>query len=207
MEANFLKCVTLTKISEGGFSNHPNDAGGATMKGVTLATYRRHKPGATIADLKKITESEVRRIYKIDYWNKVKGGVLPLGLDYTLFDYCINSGPSRPSRSVQKMVGVKADGKIGPITMKAIQESEAEDLILGVNKERLAFMKRSKNRKTGRPLWPTFGRGWQIRVDGVLKDSLSMVLVDPGPPRRTPRRKGLLQIILDLIRSLFKKGK
>ena len=32
---------------EGGFANHPKDpGGGATMKGVTLKTFQRYKPGA-----------------------------------------------------------------------------------------------------------------------------------------------------------------
>ena len=38
--ADYTKLVQFIKKWEGGFGNHPKDKGGATNKGVTLATYR-----------------------------------------------------------------------------------------------------------------------------------------------------------------------
>lgn len=49
MRDNFAACLAETLSHEGGWADDPRDAGGATMKGVTLATYRRWKPGATKA--------------------------------------------------------------------------------------------------------------------------------------------------------------
>ena len=44
---------------EGGFSNNPKDPGGATMRGVTLATSRSvYGSKKTVADLKRITSAE-----------------------------------------------------------------------------------------------------------------------------------------------------
>ncbi len=41
MKRNFKKALKHVLVHEGGWADHPKDPGGATMKGVTLATYRR----------------------------------------------------------------------------------------------------------------------------------------------------------------------
>jgi hypothetical protein len=46
MRENFPPALTFTLGFEGGFADHPADPGGATMKGVTLSTFRRYKQGA-----------------------------------------------------------------------------------------------------------------------------------------------------------------
>ncbi|MCP8894345.1 hypothetical protein KYK29_05335 [Shinella daejeonensis] len=38
---NFVACLNETLKWEGGWADHPKDPGGATMKGITLATFRR----------------------------------------------------------------------------------------------------------------------------------------------------------------------
>ena len=61
---------------EGGFSNHPNDKGGATNKGVTIATWKQvgyDKDGdgdIDVSDLRLITEEDaVSRVMKPHYWD------------------------------------------------------------------------------------------------------------------------------------------
>ena len=56
---------------EGNFVNDPADAGGATNKGITLATYRSvYGRNRTVADLKKMTDYEWLLIFKKYYWDK-----------------------------------------------------------------------------------------------------------------------------------------
>lgn len=51
--ADYTKLVPFIKKWEGGFGNHPKDKGGATNKGVTLATYRMvYGKNKTVDDLK-----------------------------------------------------------------------------------------------------------------------------------------------------------
>ena len=48
MDRNFKRSLSLVLKHEGGWADHPKDPGGATMKGVTLATFRSFvKPNAT----------------------------------------------------------------------------------------------------------------------------------------------------------------
>ena len=57
--ADYRKLVPFIKKWEGGFSNHPNDKGGATNKGVKLSTYRMvYGKDKTVDDLKNLTESQ-----------------------------------------------------------------------------------------------------------------------------------------------------
>ena len=64
---------------EGGFSNHPNDKGGATNKGVTIVTWKQvgyDKDGdgdIDVSDLRLITEEDaVSRVMKPHYWDRWK---------------------------------------------------------------------------------------------------------------------------------------
>lgn len=62
---------------EGGFVNDPDDLGGATNMGVTMATYkvyckRKGRPEPAIDDLKHLSNDEWIDILKSLYWDKWK---------------------------------------------------------------------------------------------------------------------------------------
>jgi len=189
--------IPLILKHEGGYVNNPADPGGATNKGITIATFRRYiKPGGTIADLKALTTEQATVVYKRQYWDAVLGDMLPLGVDYTVADFAVNSGPSRAAKVLQAVVGVKQDGRIGPATLKAVNAMPAKEVIEQVNANRLAFMKSIKGGK----LWKTFGRGWQRRVDDVYAQSMR----DVG--KVVLKQPSMLAGIIALILSLFRKG-
>lgn len=173
MLSNFAKALPLFLAHEGGFVNHPNDPGGATNKGVTIANFRKYvKPKGTVADLKKISNAQVATVFKRHYWDRVRADELPSGVDYSVGDFAINSGPSRAIKELQKVVGATADGALGPMTMDAVKSADPIFIIKNLNANRLAFMKRIRNRKTGKRLWDSFGKGWQRRVNEVERKSM-----------------------------------
>jgi lysozyme family protein len=60
MDRNFAKALQLVLVNEGGWSDNPADPGDPTMKGVTLANFRRYvKPNASKADLRAITNDQL----------------------------------------------------------------------------------------------------------------------------------------------------
>ena len=126
---NFAACLAQVLLSEGGWSDHPADPGGATMKGITLATYRKYRPGATKADLRAIADAEVAQIYREGYWNAVRGDDLPAGLDLVAFDAAVNSGTGRAAKWLQSAVGAVADGRIGAGTAAAAHAARLPDAI------------------------------------------------------------------------------
>lgn len=173
MKSNAQEAIHRILKNEGGFVNHPRDPGGATNKGVTIGTLRRlgmdldGDGDVDVSDLKQLTTADAVKVYKRFYWDAVQADLLPHGVDYTVADFAVNSGPRRAAQYLQRAVGVRADGVIGPKTITAVGLSGSEVVIRRVNAERLAFMKRL-------PTWATFGPGWQRRVDEVLAHSLSM---------------------------------
>lgn len=188
MDRNFARALALVLKSEGGWSDNPADPGGATMKGVTLANFRRYvKADASKADLKTIGDDQVATVYRRFYWDSVLGAELPDGVDYAVFDFAVNSGPGRAAKYLQASVGVSQDGRIGPATLAAAKARPAGVVIDQICDARLAFLKRL-------PAWATFGRGWSDRVKSVRAQALLMsapatapVASQPTMPEPAPR--------------------
>lgn len=121
---NFEKALKKVLLWEGGYVNHPNDTGGATNKGITLKTYQYHfGKDKTVEDLKNITLEEVSYIYREGYWNKIKGDYITnQSIAELLFDFAVNSGVKTAVRKLQNILGVYADGILGNITLKALND-------------------------------------------------------------------------------------
>ena len=168
MNRNFEKALSEVLKHEGGFVNHPKDPGGATNKGITFGTYRRYiNRSGTVDDLRRITDEQVARVYRRHYWDKIKGDELPSGVDFAVFDFAVNSGPSRAAKFLQSLVGATQDGKIGPRTLAATINQPSVTLINALMDKRLAWLKRLRT-------WRSFGRGWSRRIDGVRTVALQM---------------------------------
>ena len=101
MRSNFPAALEAILKHEGGFVDHPRDPGGATNKGITIGTLKRlgidvdGDGDSDLADLKSLRHEHVARVYKLFYWDAVKADLLPSGLDYTVADFAVTSGPSR----------------------------------------------------------------------------------------------------------------
>lgn len=168
MDRNFAAALKLVLQYEGGYVNHPDDPGGPTNKGITLATYRRFvNANGTIADLKAITPQEVAKVYRHQYWDAIRGDDLPDGVDFATFDFAVNSGPKRAAQYLQRVVGAKDDGDIGPATLAAVKGKASATVINDLCDKRLGFLQ-------GLKTWRTFKRGWSDRVASVRIEANKM---------------------------------
>ena len=165
-EQNFETCMVEVRSDEGGYVNHPKDPGGETNYGISKRSYPR-------LDIKTLTWEDAKKIYRHDYWNKIRGGDLPQGVDYSVLDPAINSGNSRAIKLLQAAVGVKADGKLGPQTLEAVQTTGRIQVIQKIAAKRLSFM-------MGLKTWKTFKGGWSKRVAKVEAISVRMAGVPPS---------------------------
>ena len=166
---NFPAALAATLAYEGGWSDHPRDPGGATMKGITLARYRAWKRDQSITpgQLRQIGDDEVKAIYKTGYWDTVRGDDLPAGLDLAAFDFAVNSGPARAVKTLQRILGVREDGVMGMMTLNAVRGRDADQLIDELTAARLAFIRSLST-------YGTFGKGWERRISGVRMKALSL---------------------------------
>jgi len=158
MKENFKRSLDLVLQSEGGWSDHPSDPGGATMKGITIDVYRRYKQRTvTKTELRNITQQEIEDIYHDGYWSPTNCDDMPAGVDYMVFDFAVNAGAGRAIKTLQAAVGVQADGLIGPVTMAQIRACDPKLLMKAFSAAKERFY-RSLN------TFPTFGVGWLNRV-------------------------------------------
>lgn len=183
---------------EGGYVDHPKDPGGATNMGITrrvLAEWRKVSPWWDLpkSSVKTLSKAEAKEIYIKNYWNKVQGDVLPDGVDYTVADFGVNSGPSRSVKGLQTVLGVTPDGVIGPKTLEALRKTDPEKIIEGMFKYRMDFLRSLKT-------WDTFGEGWTSRVTRVRKVSLDLAGNQFVQEEDSPN---ILRVIIRLILKLL----
>jgi lysozyme family protein len=148
--------------NEGAFQNDPNDRGNWTSGAIGLGQLNGTKYGISAmsyptVDIRNLTLSEAKAIYRRDWWNALGMEGYPKALRYQLFDAAINHGMHNATRILQFAVNTKADGIIGPVTKAAINTTEVNDLLLRFLAERLTFM-------TDVRTWDHFGKGWARRI-------------------------------------------
>lgn len=169
MKENFENCFALVIKHEGGYVDNPKDPGGATNLGCTKKVWEEwigHEVSKD--DIKALTYADVMPLYKKRYWDAIKGDDLPDGVDYAVFDLAINSGPSRAAKTLQQVLGVTADGQIGPATLRALETANSRDVATKVCEARLAFLQSLST-------YATFGKGWSRRVAEVEQTAFNMV--------------------------------
>ena len=169
MKQNFEECMARLLEHEGGYVWHAQDPGGETNFGVTRATYEQYV-GRQVMDgeMEGLTHDDVYPIYKKNYWDTVRGDDLPSGVDWSTFDWAVNSGKSRASKALQRIVGVEADGGIGPMTLQAVAEVEPEEIIKQMHYVRDNFYRSLDT-------FEVFGNGWVRRNDETKEQALNLL--------------------------------
>ena len=122
---------------EGGYVNDPDDAGGATQYGVTLATLQRLGLDVTqdgrvdVADVRALSQAQAVDIFVEHYFIAPGISDLPAELQPSVFDMYVNAG-SNAVKILQRLLrdmgfDVVADGVIGPQTSAAAQAASRVD--------------------------------------------------------------------------------
>jgi len=122
MDLVFKNSLAFVLQWEGGYVSDPDDRGGETNKGVTKAVYdayRRGK-GLKLQSVKNITDVEVEDIYRANYYLAAGCDRLPSPLSLVVFDTAVNFGVSWTVKRLQQLLGVREDGILGILTMRAI---------------------------------------------------------------------------------------
>ena len=160
---------------EGGFVNHPNDPGGATNKGVTIAVWKSQgydKDGdgdIDVADLKLITVEDATKILKLNYWNRWFGDKIEnQAVANTLVDWVWGSG-AWGVKIPQRLLGLKEDGVVGYITLDALNKAIKEDKIGFITKLYKARYDYINSIIKSNPKLAVFKTGWLNRMKDLEK--------------------------------------
>lgn len=152
-----------------GVVNDPADAGGATLVGVTIATfqeYRRRKGlrRGTEKDLARLSYAEWLEILQTMFWDRWKADqILDQKVAEILVDWVWASGAYGVTIP-QRVLGVKADGIVGPKTLAAVNSHNPKELFAAVKQERIDYVDRICRR---RPANLRFRTGWLRRINSI----------------------------------------
>lgn len=178
MRENYPEALRLVLTHEGGFVDHPKDPGGATNKGITQAVYSayRRSIGSSELSVRYIKDEEMQAIYRLQYADRIMFDELPIGVDYAVFDFAVNSGVARAVKYLQRVVGADTDGIMGRKTLAAVLDYHDHiELVKLLCEGRRMFVRRLKT-------YSTFGRGWERRIDAVDVTARAMIRGRPTMP-------------------------
>lgn len=167
--ANVNKLTSFILQWEGGFVNDPDDFGGATNKGITLSTYetycyRKGYPKPTVERLKNISDAIWMDVLKTMYWDKWKADqIVNQSVANILVDWVWASGGYGIKRP-QKILGVKVDGIVGPLTIAAVNARDSKELFYAIKADRVRFIEEICK---SRPANNKFKRGWLNRINSI----------------------------------------
>lgn len=161
---------------EGGFVNDPVDRGGATNKGVTIATWRMQgydKDGdgdIDVDDLKLISDADAIEVMRRCFWKRWRADEIKnQNLANILVDWIFCSGT--PSITItQAMLGLKADGIVGKKTLAALNRQDPLAFFNRLKARRKQFYERIVEK---RPSQVRFLKGWLRRLDAIKYGSLT----------------------------------
>lgn len=156
----FNDAVLVVLKMEGGYAHNINDPGGETNFGISKRAYPQ-------LDIKALTPEAASVIYRRDYWDRLSLRDLPAMLRLPVFDAAVNQGPGFAVGTLQAIVGVQVDGKMGPKTLSAVSTCEPRAILS-------KYMWRRLERYAANPKWPHFGAGWAARLlEVVLENQFS----------------------------------
>lgn len=151
--------------------NDPADLGGATNKGVTIATWRKvgyDKDGdgdIDVDDLRLLTDRDVRdRVLKPHYWDRWRADeIKSQSVANILVDWVWGSG-AYGIKIPQRVLGVRIDGIVGSKTIAAVNAQDPRRLFELIKQERRDYIERIC---VTRPTNKKFKRGWLNRLESM----------------------------------------
>lgn len=146
------------------YTNHPADRGGPTKWGITLQAWRDYNGNPALSEfaVQGITEAEARLFYHREYivepgFNRITDEFL-MSL---VVDAAVNHGTKQSAKWLQRAVGAKQDGVVGPKTLEAVNSKDSIETALKFLAYRVKFYGYLVTR---RPSQAVFAHGWNNRV-------------------------------------------
>jgi lysozyme family protein len=167
--ASFDLFLPMLLKFEGGYVDDPDDPGGETNKGVTMAVFQvcSHELlgiDPTSANLKALTDPQAGIIYKTRYWDGIQGDAINLqDLANILCDFYVNAGTHATTLLQQVLnktgANLVVDGKIGPASIQFLNGVDETSVYRQYKQGRIQYYQGLGQR------YPKFLQGWLNRVN------------------------------------------
>lgn len=171
----FDEAFARVKQLEGGYTNDPDDSGGETNFGITLATARAF---GYVLPMRDMTRENAKAIYRARYWSAQQLDAVALlsrAVALEVFDTSVNMGTTAAGRFLQRALNVlndgatlyrdvEVDGRIGAISVACLRSyivhrgAEGEAVLLAALNalQGAAYIELAENR----PKDERFAYGW-----------------------------------------------
>ena len=162
------------------YTNLPADRGGPSKGGITLEAWREYteRPDATAAELAEVTEDQARAFYEFRHITAPRfDEIEDVHLRELVIDAGVHHGTRHAAKWLQWAADVKQDGRIGPVTLTAVNGADPGELYLWVCSFRLRLFGRlvssdpelRRAKAAGFNLQAEFRAGWNNRVAEFLE--------------------------------------
>lgn len=152
-----------------GWADDPDDLGGQTMVGVTMAAYeeycrRKGYPKPTTGRLMDLSYNDWKSILKMLYWDRWHADeIRSQSVAEIVCDFVWASGV-HGIKVPQDLVGVVPDGIVGPKTLAAVNSRSPRGLFDQIKIARFDFIEDICRK---RPANNKFKRGWMNRINDM----------------------------------------
>lgn len=111
-----------------------NDNGRGSCKwGITRKTAREFYPNCSDDDIARMTPEQAEEFYRMHFWERYQiGRITDQALAERVFDMAVNMGGGTAVKMLQRVVGVKADGILGPHTAAMTNMTQPGEVIGGL---------------------------------------------------------------------------
>lgn len=153
-----------------GRANDPLDHGGPTMCGVTIGAYEAYckqkgYPKPTVVRLFNIDLTAWIDVLDTLFWQPWKADLIQ---NQSVAEICVDwgwaSGTRTSVKQVQRLLGVAADGVVGPKTLAAINSMAPMSLFYRIREARVQFVKAIVRRNPSQKKWLN---GWLNRINDI----------------------------------------
>lgn len=152
---------------EGGYVNDPVDKGGATNMGITIGTWKKvgydkdHDGDIDATDIKLLSKDDFKYVLK-QFWDRWKADdIKSQRVANILVDWVWGSGVWG-IKIPQRILGLKEDGIVGPVTIAKVNSYEEEELVSKIFEARIKFL---DNIVKNNPSQARFIKGWKNRLN------------------------------------------
>jgi len=174
---------------EAGYVNNPKDAGKRTNLGVTQAVYETFlgrkligpdtdaPSGQTMSEAESVMRNmplgNAITIYKKNYWDVIQGDkIKQYAIAAAIFDQAINRGNVAAVKQAQRVLGITQDGKMGPVTLAALNAVSDTSFIPKYIAESITAY---KTIVANNPSQAVFLTGWLHRAESLRQYAMSFL--------------------------------
>lgn len=163
------------------YTDDPRDPGGPTKYGVALNYNRDTIPDkdgdgdVDADDVRLLDKDDALRIWQTSYWGVGKCADMPAPLAFMAADMTVNPGPGAAARCLQRAINrasdgrldIAVDGRIGPVTLEAVQRVELRRLLWELAAQRAVYYGTRQG-------FSYYGEGWSRRTTDCLFQALCL---------------------------------